>query len=336
VKPIVKAKGLVKIYGKDIRAVDNIDFEIMEGEVFGFLGPNGAGKSTTISMITTLLTPTEGHITVDGLDTVKDSYKVRKLIGLVPQDLTADDELSGRENLFLQADLYDVPRPVARERIEELLKLMNLEDAADRRVDTYSGGMRKRLELAEGLIHRPRILFLDEPTLGLDIQTREVIWNHIQKLKKESGMTVFLTTHYLEEADALCDRIAIIDEGRIKVLGTPSELKSSLGGDKISMDIVGEEDHTESLALIPGVDSVERSGQTYLLRTADGDAAMGEVLMRIGTEEGWKVRSITVHKPSLNQVFLEYTGKSLRDDQQSGASNRHAARTATIQNQRRR
>ncbi|MDD3398236.1 MAG: ATP-binding cassette domain-containing protein, partial [Candidatus Methanomethylophilaceae archaeon] len=187
-KPIIEAKGLVKVYGKDIRAVDGIDFQIMEGEVFGFLGPNGAGKSTTISMITTLLTPTEGTITVDGLDAVKDSFRVRKLIGLVPQDLTADDELSGRENLLLQADLYGVPRAVAKERIEELLRLMNLEEAADRRVDTYSGGMRKRLELAEGLVHRPRILFLDEPTLGLDIQTREVIWEHIRNLKDENGM----------------------------------------------------------------------------------------------------------------------------------------------------
>lgn len=333
-RPIVEARGLVKVYGKGIRAVDGIDFEIMEGEVFGFLGPNGAGKSTTISMIATLLTPTEGRITVQGLDTVKDSFQVRKLIGLVPQDLTADDELSGRENLLLQADLYDVPRQLAKERIEELLELMDLKDAADRRVDTYSGGMRKRLELAEGLIHRPRILFLDEPTLGLDIQTREVIWEHIRKLKEENGMTVFLTTHYLEEADALCDRIAIIDEGRIKVLGTPSELKSSLGGDRIVLEVVSEDDHVEALSSIAGVAAVERTGSTYTICTADGEATMSEVLTLIGSR-GWKARSINLHKPSMNQVFLEYTGKSLRDDQQSGASNRHAGRMAVLQNQRR-
>jgi len=333
-KPIIEAKGLVKVYGKDIRAVDGIDFQIMEGEVFGFLGPNGAGKSTTISMITTLLTPTEGTITVDGLDAVKDSFRVRKLIGLVPQDLTADDELSGRENLLLQADLYGVPRAVAKERIEELLRLMNLEEAADRRVDTYSGGMRKRLELAEGLVHRPRILFLDEPTLGLDIQTREAIWEHIRNLKDESGMTVFLTTHYLEEADALCDRIAIIDEGRIKVMGSPMELKSSLGGDRIVVEAADETDYLPLLSRVPGVDGVGNDGRTYTLRTNDGDSTMSDVLTLIGTE-GWRVRSITLHRPSMNQVFLEYTGKSLRDDQQSGSGNRHAGRMAALQNQRR-
>lgn len=332
---IVKAEGLVKVYDREIRAVDGIDFEIKEGEVFGFLGPNGAGKSTTISMITTLITPSEGSITVDGLDSVRDSFAVRKLIGLVPQDLTSDDQLSGRENLHLQADLYDVPKAMAKERIDELLRLMNLEDAADRKVETYSGGMRKRLELAEGLVHRPRILFLDEPTLGLDIQTREVIWEHIRKLKEESGMTVFLTTHYLEEADALCDRVAIIDEGRIKVMGSPEELKASLGGDRIVLEMLDDRDYIPMLEQIPTVDSVESKDGVYSLRCRDGDAAMSELLRRIGAE-GWKVKSISRHQPSMNQVFLEHTGKSLRDEQQMNSRARGAVRAAAAVQRRRR
>lgn len=332
---IIEAKGLYKIYNKEIYAVNGIDFEVKEGEVFGFLGPNGAGKSTTISMITTLLTPTEGSITVAGLDVVKSPTQVRKMIGLVPQELTADDELSGRENMWLQANLYDVPRAVANERIEELLTIMNLQEAADRRVDTYSGGMRKRLELAEGLIHRPRILFLDEPTLGLDVQTRETIWEHIRKMKEESGMTVFLTTHYLEEADALCDRIAIIDEGVIKVTGTPAELKASLGGDVINLTIFGDEDYSSAISSITGVFAVSKKGELYTIKTKDGESTMNEVLAKI-SEEGWKVRAFSLHKPSMNQVFLEYTGKSLRDAQQAGSMNKMAARVAHMQNKKRR
>lgn len=332
---IVEARGLFKVYNKEIYAVNGIDFDIKDGEVFGFLGPNGAGKSTTISMITTLLTPSKGNITVAGFDVVKSATQVRKIIGLVPQELTADDELSGRENMWLQANLYDVPRDVAHERIEELLDIMNLKDAADRRVDTYSGGMRKRLELAEGLIHRPKILFLDEPTLGLDVQTREVIWEHIRKMKEENGMTVFLTTHYLEEADALCDRIAIIDEGRIIVTGTPAELKASLGGDIINLAVAGEEDYSSVISGMVDVSAVSRKEGKYTIKTKDGEATMAEILARI-SEEGWKVQSFSLHKPSMNQVFLEYTGKSLRDEQQSGSMNKMAARAASMQNRRRR
>ena len=259
---IIEIRNLKKTYGKEVLAVNDISFDVKDGEVFGFLGPNGAGKSTTISMITTLLLPTSGDIKVCGFDAVKDANSVRKSIGLVPQALTADDELSGRENMELHAELYNVPRNIAKKRINELLKIMNLEDAADRRVDTYSGGMRKRLELAEGLIHHPRILFLDEPTLGLDVQTREIIWEYIRKLKEESGMTVFLTTHYLEEADSLCDRIAIVDSGKIAVIGTPSELKASLGGDIIYVTINGE-DCTDELSQIKGITEVKRTESEY-------------------------------------------------------------------------
>ena len=330
---IIEVRDLVKEYGKEVLAVRGISFDVNEGEVFGFLGPNGAGKSTTISMITTLLAPTSGKITVNGYDAVKDATKVRSTIGLVPQDLTSDDELTGRENMYLQADLYNVPRDIAKQRIEELLSIVKLEDAADRKVDTYSGGMRKRLELIEGLIHRPKVLFLDEPTLGLDIQTREIIWNYIRSIKSENNMTVFVTTHYLEEADSLCDRIAIIDDGEIKVIGTPDELKVSLGGDSIDVVIEDEEDRTSSLKDIANVTDVTKKDNEYRIKTTDGDVTMSDVLAKAGAER-WKIRSISLHRPSMNQVFLQYTGKSMRDT--DSGSNRFAMRTAALQNKRRR
>ena len=283
-------------------------------------------------MITTLLTPTSGTITLDGMDVVKDATKVRRSIGLVPQSLTADDELSGRENMQLQADLYGVPRNIAKERIDELLRIVKLEEAADRRVDTYSGGMRKRLELAEGLIHRPKILFLDEPTLGLDIQTREIIWEYIRKMKDENNMTVFLTTHYLEEADSLCDRIAIIDEGKIKIIGTPDELKDSLGGDVINVTIEDDADHSQAISSMDDVYNVTKDGNDYKVKTKDGDRTMGDILSA-STENEWKIRAISVHVPSMNQVFLEYTGKSMRDE--DNGSNKFDMRTQALQNRRR-
>ena len=329
---IIEVRSLVKKYGKDVLAVNNINFDVIDGEVFGFLGPNGAGKSTTISMITTLLTPTSGTITLNGYDAVKDATKVRSTIGLVPQNLTADDELSGRENMELQADLYNVPKDVAKERIDELLRIVKLEDAAERRVDTYSGGMRKRLELAEGLIHRPRVLFLDEPTLGLDIQTREIIWDYIRHIREENNMTVFLTTHYLEEADSLCDRIAIIDEGVIKIIGTPSELKASLGGDAIDIAFNDHEDHTTSLKTLRNVIDVTKNESEYRIKTKDGDQMMTDVLA-MSAEMGWKVKSVSLHKPSMNQVFLQYTGKSLRDT--AGGSSKMENKIAMMQNRRR-
>ncbi|AGN27010.1 ATP-binding cassette domain-containing protein [Candidatus Methanomassiliicoccus intestinalis] len=330
---IIEVRDLKKIFDKNIRAVDGVSFDVKEGEIFGFLGPNGAGKSTTISMITTLLTPTSGQIVIDGKDSVKSAKQVRKTIGLVPQALTADDQLSGRENMQLQADLYDVPKNVAKERIDELLSIVKLEEAADRRVDTYSGGMRKRLELAEGLIHHPKILFLDEPTLGLDIQTREIIWEYITNIKKQSGMTVFLTTHYLEEAESLCDRIAIIDRGKIIVIGTPDELKASLGGDLIEIEVDESQECRNTLRSIPGIDEIEYKDGKYILRTPNGDNAMESILSRIA-EERWKIKNISLQKPSMNQVFLKYTGKSLRDD--AGKMDKFAARAAAAQNRRRR
>ncbi len=211
----IKAEDLTKVFNGSLVAVDHINFSVKQGEIFGFLGPNGAGKTTTINMLITVLKPTEGKASILGYDIVKQQNNVRYSIGVVPQEYTADEDLTGVENVLLCADLYGIPRSVSRKRSADLLELVELTKFKDKKVQTYSGGMRRRLELACGLINRPKVLFLDEPTLGLDVQTRAATWNYIKTLKKEFGMTLFMTTHYLEEADALCDRIAIIDHGKI-------------------------------------------------------------------------------------------------------------------------
>ncbi|HEY3421429.1 MAG TPA: ATP-binding cassette domain-containing protein [Methanomassiliicoccales archaeon] len=315
---IIEVKDLVKVYNGSIRAVDGISFEVAEGEVFGFLGPNGAGKTTTIKMLTTLLLPTSGECKVCGYDAVKQPTEVRRSIGLVPQELTVDDDLTGRENMLLQATLYGVELKVAKERINDLLKLVKLEEAAERMVKTYSGGMRKRLELAEGLIHRPKVLFLDEPTLGLDIQTRTTMWEHIRELKKSSNMTVFMTTHYLEEADSLCDRIGIIDKGKIMAMDTPHKLKESLGGDVISLKVSGETDFTEAIKQVEGVFSVKKEDGSYRVKVLNGETVTAPLLQEI-SKNGGKVTYVTLERPNMDQVFLEYTGRSLRDAEQMGS-----------------
>ena len=236
----ISVENLSKIFNKKIVALDDVNFKVKNGEVFGFLGPNGAGKTTTIKVLTTLLRPTKGKVNVAGFDVIKEPDAVRSSIGIVPQSLTLDDDLKGITNLLLSAKLYHVPDKLAKERAEQLLDMVNLKDAIDRKVETYSGGMRKRLELIVGLIHEPKILFLDEPTLGLDIQTRSVIWKYLKNLNKEKKLTIFITTHYLEEADYLCDRIGIIDKGKIMVVDSPSRLKDELGGDIINIKINGE------------------------------------------------------------------------------------------------
>ena len=218
---IIEAENLTKVYNGKVKAVDHISFSVDEGEIFGFLGPNGAGKTTTIKMLNTLATITEGRASVAGHDVSREPGPIRDSIGVVPQELTADDELKGIENLILTARLHHVTGDAAHKRAQELLKLVDLEAAADRKVRTYSGGMRRRLQLAMGLVHMPKVLFLDEPTLGLDLQTRKKMWDYIGKLNREHGLTVFMTTHYLEEADSLCNRVAIIDKGTIKDLRLP-------------------------------------------------------------------------------------------------------------------
>jgi len=333
--PIVEVNNLVKVFNGSVRAVDGISFTVEEGEVFGFLGPNGAGKTTTISILTTLLRPTSGTAKVAGYDIVHQAREVRNVIGLVPQDLTVDDDLTGRENMILQGDLYGVPRQELLKRTEELLDLVGLSDAADRLVKTYSGGMRKRLELAEGLIHRPRVLFLDEPTLGLDIQTRAAIWEHIRTLQETHNTTIFLTTHYLEEADSLCDRIAIIDHGKIVAMDTPEALKAGLGGDVIEIRIRGVMDFSQSISSIEGVKEVSVSDGSYRIKATDGEKLAPEILRRLW-DSGATVESLRISRPNLDQVFLEYTGRSLRDAMESGPIDRGQRRAMALQARRRR
>jgi ABC-2 type transport system ATP-binding protein len=318
---VVRVEHLEKVFEGGVRAVDDISFEVGRGEIFGFLGPNGAGKTTTISILTTLMLPTGGRAEVLGHDVVTQPGKVRKGIGLVPQDLTVDDELTGRENMELQSRLYSVPSNDAKKRIDELLGLMKLEDSQNRQVKTYSGGMKKRLELAEGLIHRPQILFLDEPTLGLDVQTRTTIWEHIRKLKEETNMTIFATTHYLEEADSLCDRIGIVDHGKIIALDTPSGLKKAVGGDVIEIEISEcGENALEMIKKMPGVTVLDGkcTGNKARLKVPDSTVALPKILTNFFNNRVL-VLSVAVKKPSLDQAFLEYTGRDMRDEDSTPA-----------------
>ena len=313
---IIEAKGLTKVFNGYLVAVDHVNFEVKEGEIYGFLGPNGAGKTTTINMLITVLKPTEGTATVCGHDILKEANMVRRKIGVVPQEYTADEDLTGYENIILCADLYGIPREISEKRALELLELVQLTEFKDKKVETYSGGMRRRLELACGLINRPRVLFLDEPTLGLDVQTRANIWEYIKLLKKEYGMTLFMTTHYLEEADALCDRIAIIDHGKILVIGTPNELKSSLGGDIITLNVNEERNISGLIEKIENVREVKRIGAEYRIKVKDGELTAPLIIEAL-RNEGIRVTKLSLSKPSLNEVYLEYTGKSMRDQEES-------------------
>ena len=309
---IVNVKNLSKIFDKEIVAVDNVSFQVKKGEIFGFLGPNGAGKTTTIKILTTLLQPTKGQVNIASFDVVKNPDGVRSSIGIVPQALTLDDDLKGMTNLLLSAKLYRVPDKIAKERANELLELVGLKDAAGRDVSTYSGGMRKRLELIIGLIHNPKVLFLDEPTLGLDIQTRSVIWDYLKKLNKENGLTIFITTHYLEEADLLCDRIAIIDQGKVLIEDTPSNLKQKLGGDIIEISV---DNHVKAKELISELDYVEKIDvveEKLRIKAEKGDEVL-PLLLEICKVNSIKVKTVSLSRPSLDEVFLEYTGKSMRD-----------------------
>lgn len=300
--------------GGKTSAVDGISFSVFEGEIFGFLGPNGAGKSTTINMLTTILRPTSGKAMICGFDLSKDQSAVRRNIGVVPQESTADDDLTGFENVLLCADFYGIPRAISVPRVYELLRLVELSDAAKRKVSTYSGGMRRRLELASGLINRPKLLFLDEPTLGLDVQTRAAVWDYIRRLKEEFRMTLFMTTHYLDEADQLCDRIALIDHGKILKIGTPKELKDSIGGDMIEVQVQNDAvDLTEQLKQINHVLDVRKTDSEYRIKTEFGEQTAPAVMEALRTG-GATVTMISIAKPSLDQVYLEYTGRSIREE----------------------
>jgi ABC-2 type transport system ATP-binding protein len=315
----IKTEGLTRVFNGSLVAVDHINFSVKHGEIFGFLGPNGAGKTTTINMLITILKPTEGKASILGYDIAKQNNEVRYSIGVVPQEYTADEDLTGYENILLCADLYGIPRNVSKKRAMELLELVELTAFKDKKVQTFSGGMRRRLELACGLINRPKVLFLDEPTLGLDVQTRAATWKYIKTLKKEFGMTLFMTTHYLEEADALCDRIAIIDHGKIIVVGTPTGLKDSLGGDIITVGIQKDVDITGLVEKIEHVKEVKKEDGTYRIKSENGEITAPLIIEAL-RKEGHVVTRLSLTKPTLNEVYLQYTGRSMRDAEESGDS----------------
>ena len=314
---IIEVSGLTRQFS-GLTAVDHVSFQVRDGEIFGFLGPNGAGKTTTINMLTTVLKPTAGDATVAGHDIAHDPLGVRRSIGLVPQEYTADEDLTGLENLLLTARLYDIPKAEARRRAVELLDLVKLNDAADRTVDTYSGGMRRRLELACGLINRPRVLFLDEPTLGLDVQTRTAVWQYIRLLKEHHKMTLFMTTHYLEEADQLCDRVAIIDRGKIVALDSPTALKATLGGDIIDIQVEGgpNEPLARAVQSIASVRDIRPLDGGYRLKVVNGEETAPQILDAVRGLD-LKVTRISIAKPTLDEVYLERTGRSMREEEGS-------------------
>jgi ABC-2 type transport system ATP-binding protein len=311
---IVKVEGLSKTFG-NLKAVDGVSFDVMEGEIFGFLGPNGAGKTTTISMLTTLLRATSGTAVVNGLDIHKHPNEVRRTVGIVPQEYTADEDLTGMQNILLCADLYGIPRSDSKVHALELLELVELDDAANRKVSTYSGGMRRRLELATGLINYPKLLFLDEPTLGLDVQTRAAVWKYIRMLKEEYRMTLFLTTHYLEEADSLCDRIAIIDHGHIIRIGSPTELKASIGGDVIVVGVAESgPDISEEIKAIPLVKDVKKMDHEYRIKSEVGEESSIQIIDLVRSK-GLHVTKISLTKPTLDEAYLEFTGHGIREEE---------------------
>lgn len=321
--PIVRTEGLTKIYSGGIRAVDGIDFEVEEGEIFGFLGPNGAGKTTTIKMLNTLILPTSGTAMVAGFDVVKSPAEVRKNIGYAAQDVGVDERATGRENLTLYGHFYRLDGKTIKQRVKDLFELVGLTGYEDKIVYTYSGGMRKRLDLAMGLIHHPRVIFLDEPTTGLDPQTRAHLWDYINNLAKTVGLSVFLTTHYMEEADHLADRLAIIDLGKIMTTGTSDELKKSIGGDVVTLHPYADKDE-ECEEFIRRTEPV-LSDKPFVIRTKatdgelavyvnDGGSAIPSIT-QILLGQGIEVKKITMARPSLDDVFLKYTGRTIRSQE---------------------
>jgi ABC-2 type transport system ATP-binding protein len=313
--PAIVVNGLTKSFD-EIEAVRGVDFEVDTGEVFGFLGPNGAGKSTTINMLCTLAKPSAGSATVAGHDIVRERDDVRRHIGLVFQDPTLDGYLSAQENLRLHAELYGVERSLVQPRMRQVLEMVGLWERKDSAVSLFSGGMRRRLEIARGLMHSPRILFLDEPTIGLDPQTRNSIWGYIRLLKETEDITIFMTTHYMDEAE-FCDRIAIMDQGEIVVLDTPAALKASVGADRVTIDTEDDEAAIHALRERFGIDAVVAEGRvTFGVPTGE------EFVPRLFAgfaELGVPIRSVSVSRPTLDDVFMSYTGTTIRDAEESQA-----------------
>jgi ABC-2 type transport system ATP-binding protein len=317
---IILVKDLVKVFEPDVRAVDGISFDVHRGEIFGFLGPNGAGKTTTIKVITTLLRKTSGSAVVDGINVDEHPANIRKIIGYAAQEVGIDDDLTGRENLRLQCALYHVPKSEVPGRVAELLKAIDLEDAADRRAGTYSGGMRKRLDLAMALIPRPKVLFLDEPTTGLDPQNRAAVWEYIRKLNDE-GTTIFLTTQYMEEADRLADRLCIIDHGHIMAEGTPASLKASIGADVVSLSFKenGQSDPRAAakaaLSKLSGIHEIQEVVDGGIAVYApDAPALVPQIVLALN-DAHVDIAELTLTHPTLDDVFMKYTGRKMRAEE---------------------
>jgi len=309
----ITTKSLTKRFDKEILAVDNINLSVPTNTIYALLGPNGAGKTTTISMLTTLIEPTSGYAQVVGLDAVQQADQVRQRIGVTFQEIVLDPDLTGRESLDFHARLYDIGKSERLAKTDELLKLVELEDAADRRTNTYSGGMKRRLELARGLITNPDVLFLDEPTQGLDPQNRANIWEYIRTLRENTNMTLLLTTHYMDEAEALADQVGIMDHGKIVVEGSPRELIDQMGADNIRIVGKGDQDtFCENAKTLPYVESFNSSNGIIQIGVDSGNRRLVEIV-ETANKSGFEIEDISVSKPSLGDVFLKYTGRQLRD-----------------------
>jgi ABC-2 type transport system ATP-binding protein len=313
----IEALHLSKKYPGGTTAAEDISFQVNGGEVFGLVGPNGAGKTTTLRILITVLEPSGGTARVLGMDVVKDATKVRQAIGYVPQERAIDRFLTGREHLQLLASLYHLPKGEAAGRIQEVLELVGLEHKADEVARNYSGGMKRKLDIACGLIPSPKVLFMDEPTLGLDVESRLKIWAHVRELKAR-GITILLTTNYLDEADQLCDRIAIIDGGRVKAMGSPGELKSSLGGDVVTLtlaqsDLEKVEALSQALKSLPGVRAVSTKQNLLDIRVASPEASLAPILGAV-TTHGCRLEFVDYHRPRLDDVFMAYAGRRIKED----------------------
>ncbi len=318
-EPVILVSDLVKRYG-EVEAVRGIGFEVQPGETFGFLGPNGAGKSTTIKILCTLADPTSGSARVAGYDVVRERDTVRRNIGLVFQDTTLDAYLTGEQNLRFHADLYGVPKAAFAPRLRQVLEMVGLWDRRGSVVATYSGGMKRRLEIARGLLHAPRVLFLDEPTVGLDPQTRVSIWEYVNDLKKREDITIFLTTHYMDEAEH-CDRIAIIDHGKIVAIDTPEALKASIGKDRVQISTADDQTAIGALAEVFGIEAAMHDG-LVTFSVESGEHFVPQLFARMPVA----IQSVSVSRPSLDDVFMSYTGKTIRDAEASvGDRNRRIA-----------
>jgi ABC-2 type transport system ATP-binding protein len=311
----IEVQGLRKRYG-EVQALDGVSFSVREGEIFGLLGPNGAGKSTAVRVLVTLTRPDEGLATVGGHDVRREPNAVRRTIGYVPQESGVDRRGTGRENLLLQGHVYGMRGRALRKRVDQLLDAVGITDAADRTVDGYSGGMRRRLDVALGLVHRPRVLFLDEPTTGLDPEARVAMWEEVNRLAEQESLTILLTTHYLEEADELADRLVIVSRGKVVVEGTPGQLKSGLRGDAVHVELangrVDDARRVLDVARAP-VETTLADGRTLVSRVTDGGQALPGILAAL-TGAGIPVASVAVHRPSLDDVYLHYTGRDFAAD----------------------